>query len=445
MKKLLKMFLDWIQREPNTIPIKFVIMHNEFRRPNLESSYEKAERIRKAMPKNSATEAFNLSEAVQRSEAMDLCNSFVRGIIETLSPKGTKTLVDYARTARCRISELETALKKADARVEELEKVRRPYVPGMPRAGIKACHSEDRQQEFVLRKYQSEKLAVREDILKAFIAKHNIEPEDVEQVEQATSYGWSWYVRKRAPSPSENPPDLKTADRRRGDAILWELHALWNTVKGLCTPDQLASIARIMGHQEGRYAGAMGTRDTLEEIEKVVEKWQSAGIKNALEGASARVAEISGILKSFREAEARIVPKASEKPKAMFNFHYHLARQAAWSKKTFGPGARAKGVVDHIRKELEEIERDPGDLKEWIDVVILALDGAWRSGASPEQIVAALVSKQVKNEARIWPDWRTQDPDKAIEHDRNFDAFACPNCNSKGRHEDWCLLRQGNL
>jgi hypothetical protein len=101
-----------------------------------------------------------------------------------------------------------------------------------------------------------------------------------------------------------------------------------------------------------------------------------------------------------------------------FDFVAHLERQRDWSEKTFGPGSRAQGVVDHIRKELVEIEEDPGDLREWTDVVILALDGAWRSGASPEQIIAALVAKQKKNEGREWPDWRTADPSKAIEHIR---------------------------
>lgn len=99
-----------------------------------------------------------------------------------------------------------------------------------------------------------------------------------------------------------------------------------------------------------------------------------------------------------------------------FNFYQHLKRQREWSGTTFGPGARTKGVVDHIRKELGEIEADPTDITEWIDVVILALDGAWRAGAWPDQIIATLVAKQTKNEARVWPDWRTADPNKAIEH-----------------------------
>jgi hypothetical protein len=101
-----------------------------------------------------------------------------------------------------------------------------------------------------------------------------------------------------------------------------------------------------------------------------------------------------------------------------FDFVAHLRRQREWSAKTFGPGERGAGVVDHIRKELVEIEADPRDLREWIDVVILALDGAWRAGHSPEAIVEALVAKQTRNEGRTWPDWRTAEPGKAIEHVR---------------------------
>ncbi len=99
-----------------------------------------------------------------------------------------------------------------------------------------------------------------------------------------------------------------------------------------------------------------------------------------------------------------------------FNFHAHLRRQREWSERTFGPGERSQGVVDHIRKELIEIETAPLDLIEWIDVAILALDGAWRAGHSPDDIIAALVEKQTKNEGRKWPDWRTAEPGKAIEH-----------------------------
>jgi hypothetical protein len=102
----------------------------------------------------------------------------------------------------------------------------------------------------------------------------------------------------------------------------------------------------------------------------------------------------------------------------------HLAHQREWSRATFGPGSREKGISDHIRKELVEVEdatSDAGKQAEWIDVVILALDGAGRSGLSPQQIIDGVKAKQARNEARTWPDWRTADPDKAIEHDRSLE------------------------
>jgi hypothetical protein len=80
-----------------------------------------------------------------------------------------------------------------------------------------------------------------------------------------------------------------------------------------------------------------------------------------------------------------------------------LRRQREWSLKTFGDTPRTKGVTAHIRKELLEIEAKPHDLMEWIDVAILAFDGAWRAGYTPEQIVEALEQKQAENFKRQYP------------------------------------------
>lgn len=109
-----------------------------------------------------------------------------------------------------------------------------------------------------------------------------------------------------------------------------------------------------------------------------------------------------------------------------FDLVQHLRRQIEFSARTYGPGDRTAGVCDHIRKELREVQDDAAaglpTLSEWVDVIILGFDGAWRSGATPEQIVAAIVAKQTKNEGRRWPDWRTADRGKAIEHDRSADV-----------------------
>jgi hypothetical protein len=94
-------------------------------------------------------------------------------------------------------------------------------------------------------------------------------------------------------------------------------------------------------------------------------------------------------------------------------------RQWAWSDDTFGPGLkRTNGIIDHIKKELVEVERDPNDLEEWVDVMILAMDGFRRHGGTPRMLIEALDRKQIKNFARKWPDWRKVG-DVAIEHDRS--------------------------
>lgn len=100
----------------------------------------------------------------------------------------------------------------------------------------------------------------------------------------------------------------------------------------------------------------------------------------------------------------------------------HLERQIEFSLKTFGPGERTLGIIDHIKKELREIELEPLDLEEWVDLVLLSLDGAWRAGHTPSQICKAINYKLTKNENRVWPDWKTADINKAIEHDRSLDA-----------------------
>ncbi len=104
--------------------------------------------------------------------------------------------------------------------------------------------------------------------------------------------------------------------------------------------------------------------------------------------------------------------------KPMFDFLTFVRRHREWSERTFGPGDHAAALVAHIRKECHELEANPGDLFEWIDVIILALDGAGRAGHSSRRIVDALLEKQRENENRIWPDWRTVEAGTPFEHTR---------------------------
>jgi hypothetical protein len=100
---------------------------------------------------------------------------------------------------------------------------------------------------------------------------------------------------------------------------------------------------------------------------------------------------------------------------------FYLVRQRLWFLKIFGPGRRDAGLIKHIKKELDEIKASPGDLEEWIDVVILALEGAIRNAEAVsdrpvDDVVDCLLMKQEKNINREWPDWKAMDPSQPIEH-----------------------------
>lgn len=120
----------------------------------------------------------------------------------------------------------------------------------------------------------------------------------------------------------------------------------------------------------------------------------------------------------------------------------HLTRQRQFSERTFGPytrPGRTEGVIKHLEKEVGEVRKDPADLLEWIDCVILAFEGALSQGYTPTQVARALEAKQDINESRTWPDWRTTTPGTAIEHVRTpeprgeSDTFGGPRLK---RHEE---------
>jgi hypothetical protein len=90
-----------------------------------------------------------------------------------------------------------------------------------------------------------------------------------------------------------------------------------------------------------------------------------------------------------------------------------IERQRTFSLQAFGEGARTKGILDHIARESKEVAASPHDLSEWADLIILAIDGAWRSGATPAEVAAAIVAKQTINANRKWP---AGSEDEAILH-----------------------------
>lgn len=121
----------------------------------------------------------------------------------------------------------------------------------------------------------------------------------------------------------------------------------------------------------------------------------------------------------------------------MNDFVAHLTRQAVFSRANFGPGVRTDGIIDHIQREIKEVETVYSGPEtdqtvhreaalEWTDIVILGLDGLLRALAAHDphvtyDVIAAravkmITEKQGKNERRTWPDWRTAPFGRAIEH-----------------------------
>lgn len=153
-----------------------------------------------------------------------------------------------------------------------------------------------------------------------------------------------------------------------------------------------------------------------------------------------------------------------------FDLIAHLKRQFAFSEKAFGPSTSTEGIKKHILSELEEIKKDPSDIYEWVDVLILAIDAARREGQTVEEVskwfespdkemvlnngiqeiqtrlnhsspswrdiagsamagalafgigikpvLNALSEKQAINEARKWPDWKSVPAGQPIFHEK---------------------------
>lgn len=111
-----------------------------------------------------------------------------------------------------------------------------------------------------------------------------------------------------------------------------------------------------------------------------------------------------------------------------------LLDQMHFSLTTFGPKLRRKGIIEHIRKELDELENMPDNqdhAEEWIDLLILSLDGLWRElhinqhqpwDHVPQIIRYKYKRKMQKNRDRVWPDWRDFSDEQAIEHNREHDT-----------------------
>ncbi|WP_457939344.1 dATP/dGTP pyrophosphohydrolase domain-containing protein [Mesorhizobium sp. 10J20-29] len=102
----------------------------------------------------------------------------------------------------------------------------------------------------------------------------------------------------------------------------------------------------------------------------------------------------------------------------MSPFEIFVEKHRNWSYATFGSGRQTTGLIRHIQKELEEIRQSPDDLSEWVDVMLLALDGYLRHGGTVENALRDMQAKQDKNLARRWV--AATDESTPVEHNRSI-------------------------
>lgn len=89
--------------------------------------------------------------------------------------------------------------------------------------------------------------------------------------------------------------------------------------------------------------------------------------------------------------------------------------RAEWSEATFGPRHERGpiGPLMHLKKEIDEVLANPGDITEYVDCIFLIEDAAYRAGFSYYELMEALFEKLEINKKRKWG---PRSEDGVVEH-----------------------------
>lgn len=93
-----------------------------------------------------------------------------------------------------------------------------------------------------------------------------------------------------------------------------------------------------------------------------------------------------------------------------------LKRQFEFSQRVFGAGPKTEQILRHISRQSVDTIARGNPTEEWVDIMILAMDGALRSGSTPYEIAGLLEYKMTVNEAREWPKLEDQVMDEPVHH-----------------------------
>jgi predicted house-cleaning noncanonical NTP pyrophosphatase (MazG superfamily) len=87
-----------------------------------------------------------------------------------------------------------------------------------------------------------------------------------------------------------------------------------------------------------------------------------------------------------------------------------------WSDQKFGENREPTALLNHLKKEVDEIIREPYDLEEYADAFMLLVDAARLAGFNMTDVFNAMWLKFEKNKNR---EWGLPDENGVVEHIRN--------------------------
>ena len=99
-------------------------------------------------------------------------------------------------------------------------------------------------------------------------------------------------------------------------------------------------------------------------------------------------------------------------------FEKFIKKYGEFSDSAFGEGPRTTGIIEHLKREIVELEQNPLDQLEWVDIMFLSIDGIRRLGYTPEQIVDFMEEKFAINKSRTWSD--VKDENIPITHKKSL-------------------------
>ena len=74
--------------------------------------------------------------------------------------------------------------------------------------------------------------------------------------------------------------------------------------------------------------------------------------------------------------------------------------------------------ANKLYSEAKEAQKEPYNLREKADILLLLIDAVHRSGATWDDLVDEAIDKMTENKDREWAKFDPEDPDKPLEHVR---------------------------